>query len=231
MNTLEISETIFACTQKLATANLTVREVVDPSEIERVISLVGKPYLTPVMNPENNDFTVKNAFWLIAEIDGKPAMIGGARLDDLGGEAISSYWRRSLRRQYRGLGDADVSGFSDIMQRDVSGRVAYFGDLFVVSGSGISRRQQLNLRWFTAIGHALTALKWSPDWTYAFIREVDVMRGAAPSYGFSRVVPAPQVWGAEPPEPRSNAEWCALLPRSDLPGMLAAVKGAAIKVV
>lgn len=230
MKELELTQVISACIERLAEDGLRIRELECGPEVENLVSGVGKPYLTPVMSPRSNDFTKKNAFWLVCEDSSGPKMIGGARLDDLGDEDLTKFWQRSLARQYGAEANNFVEATSELISRDVSGRIAYFGDLYVVQGSAISRRSRERLRWFTAIGHALTLLKWQPNWTYAFLREEDILRGAAASYGFARVVPAPQHW-IDPPSPRSNTEWCALSSRKEVVGMIKAAKANATRAI
>lgn len=100
--------------------------------------------------------------------------------------------------------------------------MVYFGDLYV---NPRGRGDRLTLRAFVALGHLAVSLKWEPDWTYCFVRERDALRGAAMLYGFCQIVPDPFTW-IDPPSPRENSEWLALLPKVDLMSVVEAVRDA-----
>jgi|26BtaG_2_1085354.scaffolds.fasta_scaffold00748_12 hypothetical protein len=192
-----------------------VREVDDFGEVPDLIRRIGKPYLTPLSDPGHNDFTRANAIWLVAESGGEPAFLGCARLEDLGQEPVSRYWRRSLKRAYRPEeGMEIITSARPEVDRAISGRLVYFGDLFA-SKKHQSSKSIFTLRSFISIGHLAAALKWDPDWIYCFVREQDLMRGAALRYCFSMHFPEPFSW-IDPPAPRSNSEWLVALPRSEL---------------
>ncbi len=207
--------------QHLRSCGFDVAEVEDPAKVLDLTQNIGKPYLTPFSSPEHNDFTQKTALWLVGWQGDEPAFMGCARLEDLGGEGISSYWRRSFARAYGGVRAGPViRGVRRDIERGFSGRVVYFGDLFVNPKVRGSRKA---LRSFVALGHLSVSLKWDPDWTYCFVRERDVLRGASANYGFTQVYPSPFEWVDEPPAPRDRSEWLATLPRQSLDESVEAV--------
>ncbi|CUH87339.1 hypothetical protein PH5382_01265 [Phaeobacter sp. CECT 5382] len=213
MRTVEVAGALGALRANMMEDGFTIREVGDVSTIPSLIERIGKPYLTPISNPLHNDFTEGNSIWLVAEKDGEPVYLGCARLEDLGSESVSRYWSRVLSRAYsEGGRESVIENVRPEVDKALGGRIVYFGDLFVkLKGRG-SRRA---LRSFVAIGHLAVSLKWNPDWIYCFVREADILRGAAILYGFTTLFPNPFHW-VEPPFPRDNSEWLAALPRSEV---------------
>lgn len=213
MRTVEAAGALAALSGSLMAEGYTVREVEDITTVPALIEQIGKPYLTPLSSPMHNDFTEGNSIWLVAERGGVPVYLGCARLEDLGRESVGLYWGRVLRRAYSGSSDGVViDNIRPEVEKALGGRLVYFGDLYVkLQGRG-SRKA---LRSFVAIGHLAVSLKWNPDWIYCFVREEDVLRGAAALYGFTSLYPNPFNWVA-PPHPRSNSEWLAVLPRAEL---------------
>ncbi len=212
MGEYEKAELIAICREKLLRDGLAVHVEQDFDRVPKIIEAIGKPYLTPKMSPFFNDFTAENCFWLRLEKDGETVALAGARLDDLGDGSITEYWRRTMRRQY-GNGEVEmVTQVASPLERELKGRLAYFGDLHFSRAAGRSLK---TVRRFVLIGHMITALKWNPDWTYAFLREDDVRRGGGYHYGFNRYIPDAQFW-VDPPSPRENTEYCVMTNRRDL---------------
>lgn len=213
MRTVAVAGALGGLKACLAAEGFNVREVEDISTVPGLIERIGKPYLTPLSSPAHNDFTEGNSLWLVAEKDGDPVYLGCARLEDLGTESVSRYWTRVLQRAYASSPhDVVIQDIRPEIERSIGGRLVYFGDLYAKrSGRGARRA----LRAFIAIGHLAVALKWDPDWIYCFVREEDVMRGAAAMYGFAGLYANPFHWVA-PPAPRENSEWLAVLPRAEI---------------
>lgn len=213
MQTIEAAAALGALRASMVAEGYTVRQVEDVATIPELIERVGKPYLTPLSSPLHNDLTEGNSIWLVAEEGDEPVYLGCARLEDLGRESIASYWSRSLERAYPNReGEGVIENVRLEVDRAIGGRIVYFGDLFV---KGHRRGSRKALRTFVAIGHLAVSLKWNPDWTYCFVREADVLRGAAALYGFTMLYPNPFSW-VNPPYPRDNSEWLATLPRSEV---------------
>lgn len=198
----------------LAGCGFAVEEVTDLAQIEGLVAQLGKPYITPMSSPAKNDFTEAGIICLVARKDGRPVMMGCARLEDIGSESIDRYWGRVFGRAY-GAGPEDriIGNVRSEVVSSMSRRLVYFGDLFVADGM---RGSRLALRAFVALGHLAVALKWDPEWTYCFVRERDVMRGAAALYGFNRIFGTPFDWLAEPPKPRDRSELLVAVSRADL---------------
>ncbi|MBO9451467.1 hypothetical protein J7426_14430 [Tropicibacter sp. R16_0] len=197
---------------------LEIEEISDVSEIPNLVKAAQKPYLTPLSSPEFNDFTWSNSIWLVAKRAGQPVYLGCARLEDIGGEPIESYWSRTFSRAYgHGFTKQIIGNVRPEITRNLKGRLVYFGDLFVCETERGSRNK---LRAFIAIGQLAAVLKWNPDWIYCFVRKRDIMRGASALYGFNRNFGPPFDWVGTPPAPRDRSEWLVGVSREDLPVFL-----------
>lgn len=224
MRTIEVAGALGALQQSLMRDGYTVREVEDVSTVPELIEQIGKSYLTPLSSPMHNDFTEGNSIWLVAEKEGEPIYLGCARLEDLGRESVGSYWSRILARAYsENAGDTVIENVRPEIERRLGGKMVYFGDLYVKRSGRGSRKA---LRSFVAIGHLAVSLKWNPDWIYCFVREGDVLRGAAALYGFTSLFPNPFHWVAPQP-PRENSEWLAALSKDEVWHCVAAALDAA----
>ncbi|WP_238368259.1 hypothetical protein [Mesobacterium pallidum] len=197
----------------LKSRGIDVREVVDFGEVSEIVRRAGKPYLTPFSSPDFNDFTSENVLWLVGEREGEPAFIGCARLEAIGAEHIESWWSRVFGRAYAPGQTPILNNVRPNVARELRGRIVYFGDLYVAPKMRGSREA---LRTFVALGHIAVSLKWDPDWTYCFLRERDILRGAAAIYGFTRNFGRPFDWLRDPPAPRQASERLVALPREDL---------------
>lgn len=213
MNEIEKATLLTRCSDYLAMQGITVLALDNFDRVAELLVDAGKPYLTPFTSPFHNDLMEGNALWLIGLRKERPVMMGCARLEDIGREPIEKYWRRAFARAYAEEGAGELHSVNPEIARRVSGRLVYFGDLFIEQGA---RGRRSNLRCFTAVGHMAVSLKWDPDFTYAFIRERDLLRGSGHAYGFNWFVPDPFVW-ENPPHPRSPTEWAAFVSRGDLP--------------
>ena len=188
-----------------------VREVTSLDEVQGLIESAEKPYLSSFGDPSFNDFTNANCLWLVVLKAGRPAYMGCARLEELWGEPIEAYWSRQFRRHHGEA--AKFTGVAEEVSRELNGRLAYFGDLFVSKDHRGSRER---LRVFLALAHMSVSFKWNPDWSYCFIREQHMLRGTAAIYGFTRQHPQPVNWVGSPPFPRTEKDWLVALPRRDL---------------
>ena len=220
MDILQQADAVGRLRGVLKSRGISVEVIQDYSRVCALIEAAGKEYLTPFSSPDHNDFTERNCIWLCGfDVDG-PVMLGAARLEDLGGEKLDSYWPRIFKRAYPDGSSARIGSISPAISQVVGGRMVYFGDLFVAKRL---RGMRGNLQAFTAIGHLLCSLKWEPDWIYCFLRNRDAARGAGLTYGFNWIERRPYRWLDVPPEGRSNNECAAFLSRRSLPAMVDAV--------
>jgi hypothetical protein len=216
---IERGKIIGGCDQFLVAQGVEVLELVEYSRLHEVAASAAKGYLTPLMSPSHHDLTAGNSLWLVAWRGDEPVMLGAARLEELGAERVSSFWPRCLERLYNRPKGELIESVSEDVSSVLRGRLAYFGDLHV---SPSFRGNLQSVRAFVTIGHLAVSLKWDPDFTYAFVREKDALRGASIRYGFMDAIPSPMIW-KDPPSPRSNSEWCVFTSRERLPSMARAV--------
>jgi len=211
MKTLDYLLAAKACIDQLSKARLELTELSDFDLVGQVIEDLDKPYLTPVLAPNNHDFTEANSFWLVAWDDMEPAMLIGARLEMLGDEPIDAFWKRTSRRHYPSGQDETIESVAPQISKELSGRLVYIGDLFIRQQNRGSREVLDN---FMLLAHVIVGTKWNPDHTYAFMRDRDVRLGFANRYGFTRHLPWAREW-VDPPYGRDDSEWLVSLSRAD----------------
>ncbi|MDO6523242.1 hypothetical protein Q4578_16720 [Shimia thalassica] len=216
MNTWDMSKIAVEAERALG---LSIRQEFDLDAIPRILSDMGKEYVSPILDPSKNDFTPSNCFWLVAEDDGKPVMVGGVRLDDLGQLDVKKFWARMLARTF---GEEPAAQYLPFPPDVLTGRIAYFGDLFSIAGNGLTRAGRERLRLFTTVGHYLTQLEFRPNATYSFIQDRDIARGTPALYGFLDLHPFLYSWDVDP-YPAGCPEWIACTPQDRMPYLMAGV--------
>lgn len=194
--------------KKLRNAGYDLRETSDFDEVEAIIERLGKPYLTPHLDPSKNDFTPANCFWIVVERLGCPVALGGVRLDDMGHDASEQILRRMYSRHYPG----GLVYISPSVVAALRGKVCYVGDLYL---SPDVRGQRELLSSSMTICHLIINLKWQPDLTYAFLHQKHVRRGAAILYGFQTAIPFSKEFAASS-GPRADDEVFATLSNDQL---------------
>lgn len=180
-----------ACISALDKNGLSIWPTTDPAEIMDAIESVGKPYLTPWLDPLKNDFSANNYFWLIAAKKGQPAIVGGGRLDIVSSDS-SQFVHRMFERAY---GNEAISSVSSEISNKLDGRICYLGDLYSKSGLGLARS---NRRYFLGVANYIASSHLRADYTYSFMRPVDVRRGSADTNGLDRRIYEPFTWETVP---------------------------------
>ena len=208
MNTWELCRLANRCEDLLG---LSIRQVHDPEEIQYTLQDIGKPYLSPLLNPDHNDFTPSNSFWIVASGTAGPEMVVGVRLDDLSNVDVNKFWHRFLKRAY---GMAPAASGAAFPEEVLKGRVAYFGDLMSVSGRALSKVGRKRMRLFAAVCHHLVNLEFRPDNSYCFVRDDDAERGTPFNYGFTEIHPFMFDWQTSP-VPAGSPGLVAVLKRSN----------------
>ncbi|MEP4708715.1 hypothetical protein [Pseudophaeobacter sp.] len=217
MNHWEMSQVAHMCERALG---MTVRQVTDPDEVKEILARMEKGFLSPVLDPAKNDFTPANSFWLVGERGGEPVLAGGVRLDDLRHLDVRSYWGRMLERTFE---QAPVPHRATFPSDLLFGKVAYFGDLLSRGSAGLGKGGRDKLRLFTGIGHYLTQAEFSPDVTYCFLRDQDVMRGTHNVYGFMEICPFMYRWDSDP-YPSGFPEWIACTRQGQFPQLMESLR-------
>ena len=214
METLKIATKLGKLLTYMGANGFEIEEVTEPDKISQLVAQLDKPYLTPMSSPDHNDFTENNVICLVAKKNGKPAMMGCARLEDIGEETVGRYWSRVFARAYATKANEQIIGETHPkIEISLQRKLVYFGDLFVAQKT---RGNRLPLRAFVAIGHLAAALKWDPDWIYCFIRERDILLGASAMYGFNRDFGPAFKWLGDPPHPRDHSEQLVAVDRLDI---------------
>ena len=179
---------------------------------------LGKPKFIPRMDPNLNDFTEGNAFWIFLTDNGVPVASTAVRHERVGNESVTSFWKRTFRRHYPNADDQTIISVAQPAAARLRGNLIYVGELFVSENSRGSRD---TLRLFMMLAHLSVMVRWPVDWCYAFMRDRDVKLGFAARYGFTWQLPCAQVW-ANAPEGRSSSEWLVAVTREDLEHMFQA---------
>ncbi len=209
---LEKSMLLAQASQRLHDAGFECAVTVNAGEVAAMLRELEKPYITPYLSPGYNDFTWSSSFWFVVRCEGRLVAMGGVRFDDIGDEPIAEYWTRIFARHYGPGKPGEIHSIAKPITEKVKGKLAYMGDLYVAKDW---RGKRSYIKDAMVICHLIVSLRWSPDWTYAFLREKDVQRGASALYGFTWVVPNSKLF-VDPKLPRSNGECCALISRADL---------------
>ncbi len=213
METLEMVRVGGACLDSLLINGWQVEQSAKFEAVPEVLRNLGKPAMTPIMEPSRNDFTQTNSFWLFAHDDEGPAACISARMDDVGEEGLGAFLSRSMSRGYPPLEGGMLRFDADYVGQQMRRKLVYIGELYVRKSARGNREALENLLMLT---HSVAALKWQADWHYAFMRARDVKLGMDRTYWFTRRWPGVMEW-TNPPEGRSEMEWLVAIPREDMP--------------
>ncbi|MEM7076688.1 MAG: hypothetical protein AAGA28_02395 [Pseudomonadota bacterium] len=194
-----------------------IETVTDFVAAEALVRANGKEGVTAKLSAEFNDFTQESGFWLVMRDQGEFAAAVATRCDDVGREKMGDYMVRTMRRHYPHPSGEALIGFTDRLPAGFYGRMAYIGELFVQPRYRGSRRR---LRHLMLLLHCCIASKWSVDWTYAMMRDRDVMAGFATTYGFTMQLPGVAQWAHPPPPGRGDSEWLVAVSSEHLGHML-----------
>lgn len=185
----------------------------DFEDAARRLEAVGKPYLTPSLSFAWNDFTRDSCFWVSLALEGDVMGAAGVKREVLNGEPISSYWRRSLKRQYPRDDGADViSSVSPLVDLSLGGELAYFGDLYFHP----KLRELRVLEDFGRVVLYHAALSFRVQTFYAFLKDRDLRRGFGFQLGLMSCIPQAQVWSQPFPEGRGSHEACCFSRRDQV---------------
>ena len=216
MNSFDAVQAASSALSKIGESGFTVEATTDFDVVPNIADTVGKPHLTPLLDPSNHDFSAQTAFWLILKDEvGNPAGCVGARLEDLRNDEIDDFWRRSFSRHYPDAGSIDIT-LSRSARDVLAGRLAYIGDLYMAAPTGgLGGASGNRLSCFLHLMHALVALEWKVNAAYSFISAKDALRGAGTQYGYTLQLPRQKGWKGQPPKNRYDDEWLIILPSTD----------------
>ena len=208
-NSLDLIKVGGACVAALAQKGCEVETITDFRQAEALTEQMGKASQTAKLSSEHNDFTEESGFWLFMKEHGHYVTAVATRFDDVGRESMADYMIRTMRRHYPHESGETLLNFTDALPEGFHGRMAYIGELFVHPGHRGSRQK---LRYFMLLLQTCIATKWKVDWTYAMMRDRDVQRGFAATYGFTGQLPGVAQWAEPAPEGRGDAEWLVSVP-------------------
>lgn len=169
----------------------------DFSDLEKLLSDTDKKNLTEHFRTALNTYTPETAFWLRAVGEGdKTIAVGAIRLDRLGRQTLDDHIRKYWHRCYPdvlGIG-VKAADRQPRFLREISGNVAYLGDLWVAREH---QRKRIH-EWFSPLAMLITLQKWDPDWMYCWVRPDAWSKRYPLAYGFTSVHPLGIQWETEP---------------------------------
>lgn len=216
-NALDVIKVGGACVTGLAEKGYEIEILSDFGAAEDLVRAHGKEGVTAKLSSHFNDFTEESGFWLVLREAGEFAAAVATRFDNVGRESMGDYMIRTMRRHYPNPSGEAILRFTDSLPPGFHGRMAYIGELFVHPGRRGSRQR---LRYLMILLHCCIASKWSVDWTYAMMRDRDVMAGFATTYGFTVQLPGVAEWAQPAPPGRGDSEWLVALSSDHLAHMM-----------
>ena len=216
-NSLDVIKVGAACLAGLEQKGCTIEIESDFGAVEALIRGMGKESVTAKLSGNFNDFTEESGFWLIMREEGEFAAAVATRYDNIGRESMGDYMIRTMRRHYPHETGETLLSFTNALPPGFHGRMAYIGELYVHPERRGSRRK---LRYLMILLHCCIAGKWPVDWTYAMMRDRDVMAGFATTYGFTIQLPGVAAWADPPPPGRGSSEWLVALSSEHLAHMM-----------
>ncbi|MCF6433639.1 MULTISPECIES: hypothetical protein [unclassified Leisingera] len=218
MNFLDLGKTLSGYLNALSQAGLQVEMFTDFEKVPDAAAETGRRFQMPGFAIERADHTRNSAFWLFLK-EGD-TYVGGAAsmLQDLGRETLAEFLLRTSRHQFPNDAGGGVESVAEPLAREVSGRLAYIGELNFLPGHRGKRAERLEP--FMRIFQILAIQKWDVDWIYAFIPDRHMQARLDLVYGFSRAIPRAQKWRDPEPEVRSSTEWFVGASRLEMEHML-----------
>ncbi len=191
------------CLSALKSAGFQIEAAADLGEFEKRLCEAGKVAAHPMISPDWHDLTAANSLGLILTLDGVDVGGVAAMFVDLGAGSLADYWGRSYRRLYADGEKTPVFDPAPFIERNISKRVVYLGELFLKPGvRGVPGVSASAVKYI----QALSALSWQPDWIYGFLRKEDAERGKATQYGFTVQIPFFLRW-TDPHQRRSPTDF------------------------
>lgn len=150
---------------------------------------------------QQTDTTPSRAFWVVGhDARGSVVHLQAVRLDNLAetvSRRVESYWLK----MHRHLGDTfqPKPRFSSAPIGEVSGRIAYHGDLWVADGMGAGGGRRIGMADILAPLALIESYRlWSPDSVYAIVDLRKARTGAAYRWGYSHVQSGGLRWETPP---------------------------------
>lgn len=186
--------------------------------------LEERPPLTPMFDPAFGHISSENGFWLKGENDrGEVVHLQALRLDNFSRplDDVMANWLVPL---YRKAGDkpepADRGLVLSPVARQIHGRTAYHGELWIKAGIGRGALSGLSDT-LPRIGLVLAHMKWAPDWIYGFVTKRKVFSGLTARWGYPHAQPNGLCW-KQPPRDEPEVEWIVAATQADIANMIEA---------
>ena len=213
MDKTAVATVMAACKWRLLKSGVSFEVRRDFANVDRLLKEIDKPYLTPRLSSEINDFTEKDAMWVILKSEGRPYGSIGARFHDIGRMNFGQYLQETNSRHY---GIRDGKALAEIAppaQDMCAGKLAYFGDMYFHPDH---RGSPAQLRDVAVLCQSVLALEWDYDYVFCFTgrRAAKVARNL--DYGFSRWTRNAQTWSEPVPDGRANSEWLLASSHDDM---------------
>lgn len=218
INELEQARIAGLCLRRLRATGVEIEQTTDFGRVVETAKQMGKPYFTKQLHPDYNDFTESDAFFLLlkdtlGEFGVRDVGMLGVRCENMRPGEFASFFQRHMTRLY-GKGEIEPlkPGNLPPVFHDISGRVAYIGDLFITKPhrgeKGVDKRSLLLLAF------VLSNMRWSFDWLYSFVREGDAEKGRFAMYCFTRTYLCGLLWD-DPPDERNDSDYLGCVSRED----------------
>lgn len=183
--------------RRLLQQGLSIEYGADFDLFESLLSDTEKVRLTEHFRIDLNTYSPANAFWVrVINSSMETVAVCAARLDLLGTETLDVHLAKYWKRCYSGKGAESLrlAQRQPRFMREVSGSVAYFGELWVSPdwrGQGIHAS-------LAPLAMTVALQKWNPDWMYCWVRPSAWSKRHPLAYGFSAVHPVGIRWENEP---------------------------------
>jgi len=161
---LSAARAITICEEELRESGLSVFISTDFKAYNELRSGDGWPKASAFFDSTLNDFLPHSGFWIGAKsVDSQKIVITQAiRVDDLGSSSLRDLWKIQLARWYgNDISAITIENQTPILD-EISGVVAYHGDLFVQEGFRGGGVAAVAARY----AMACAAIRWRLDWVY-----------------------------------------------------------------
>ncbi len=163
---------------------LSIRYGIDFGELADIKATLGAD-VSEHFSQDRNTFFAGDAFWLcIVDEDEKPIATHAVKVQHLGAETLDSFIQRYWPQIYGAGSELEVR-FAERQRgflRDISGTVAYAGELFVADSGRRLRIADLLCKY----AQICAVLQWEVEYYYAFMEPRSVAKGLGTLGGFVR---------------------------------------------
>lgn len=189
---LLFARVVSAMESRLRAIGVQVEFGLDFEHLEECLEGLEKDKLTEHFRSDLNTYTPQNAFYIKALNGGELVALIAARFDDLGQQTLDVHLTKYWRRCYPGKAGpkVELAKQQPRFMREISGRVAYLGELWVKPEWRGKRIHE----YLVPLTTATAMQRWDPHWMYCWIRPVMWGKDYARAYGFSAVHPVGLIW-------------------------------------